>query len=98
VDTTTKPAGGATPFVEYAPRGTLTFCGALVVLSIAFKIVGVDFEPIIDAYSEQMITQMHAVPLECEPPTIIDNTVELEDITTRLEGVEAMAHPPMSNK
>ena len=77
----------STPFLEYASKPILMFCGSLVAISIAFKVVGIDFEPIIDAYSAQIIANIDSVA-QCTP------SMDVDGILNRLTVLETNTHKP----
>ena len=72
------------PFLEFAPRLMLQFCGALVALSLALVQIG--FDDVVDAYAQSIIADL-------------ENGCDSEyDFTERLEALEAISHEPTTVK
>ena len=88
-------ANGKAPFLEFAPKLLLQFCGGLVALSLALVQVG--FDEVVDAYAQSIIIDLENKHVECEDPTIeAYDTAYLEERIllneTAIDSLEAMAH------
>lgn len=71
----------------YASHPVLVFSGSLIVLSIALRIVGVDFAPLVNAYSDYFIAQLHLTQ-SCSPVDVVG------DIIRDIDSLKELSHPP----
>lgn len=77
--------------VQYASSGALKFAGSIIVLSIAFKIIGLDLAPLVQSY---------AIHAEKQLENSYSNEL-INDLETRIETLESEvallkidSHPP----
>jgi hypothetical protein len=90
---------------KHASLGMLQFCGSMLVLAISLKIVGVDFEPMFDAYSRSIEAKFERESNQAEEAqqqtddlrqelriTQSKMSDALNHIDKRLRRVETMAH------
>ncbi len=72
---------GKAPFLEFAPKLLLQFCGGLVALSLALVQIG--FDDVVDAYAQSIIMGLENQYTECEDTTIYEHsTYKYEQMDT----------------
>ena len=73
---------------QYAPMKVLQFAGSVLVIAAALKIVGVDFEPIMQAYTKVIVHEIESMEVRDE---------KIRALEARIKQLEALAHAPAKN-
>jgi hypothetical protein len=77
-----------TELQTHAWSGVLRFAGSILVLSVAFKNIGLDFTPVMQALTANISYEMKQKQNVVEPPQCIFNY----DVDNRLKQLEILAH------
>ena len=80
----TRKRTGMRGLEQHAWEGVLRFAGSILVLSVAFKNIGLDFTPVMQA-----LTKNIAESVEYDNTEVME---KLEQIDRRLIRVEKLAH------
>jgi len=77
---------------SHAYKPVINFAGSVLVLTMALKFIGIDFAPVINAYSQSIIDRLNN-----KNDARIEYLIkENQKLNERLKQVESVAHAPNS--